>query len=217
MVALTLLKTPHASGRYEISSVWLPFASKGVIHGCRQLRPRRAQFASGPPEQLDDPTPCASWKVRDLINHMVQAPEFAATVVTTHDFSNHRGDPSDHASGDYLAAYDAATAQALDAFRGDGALEGAVKMPFGEMPAPAFATIATGDAFVHGWDLAKATGQEAEALDASLAEELLVEVVPLMPDDFRGADGAAPFGPRVEVADDAPAADKLAGFLGRQP
>jgi uncharacterized protein (TIGR03086 family) len=181
------------------------------------VRSSRPVLVAVRPEQLDDPTPCASWKVRDLINHMVQAPDFAATVASTRDFSNHRGDLSDHASGDYLAAYDAATSRALDVFRTAGAWEGSVKMPFGELPAPAFATIATGDAFVHGWDLAKATGQAAGTLDPALAAELLVAVGPLLPDAFRGADGTAPFGPRVEVADDAPAADKLAGFLGRQP
>ena len=183
----------------------------------RAVRSSRPVLVAVRPEQLDDPTPCASWRVRDLINHMVQAPDFAATVASTHDFSNHRGDDADHASGDYLAAYDAATNRALDAFHAEGALEDSVKMPFGELPAAAFATIATGDAFVHGWDLAKATGQAAGNLDPALADELLVGVVPLLPDDFRGADGAAPFGPRVEVANDAPAADKLAGFLGRQP
>jgi uncharacterized protein (TIGR03086 family) len=183
----------------------------------RAVRSSRPVLVAVRPEQLDDSTPCVSWKVRDLISHMVQAPDFAATVASTRDFSNHRGDDADHASGDYLAAYDAATNRALDAFLGEGAFEGSVKMPFGELPAAAFATIATGDAFVHGWDLAKATGQAAGALDPVLAEALLVEVVALLPDDFRGADGAAPFGPRAEVADNAPAADKLAGFLGRQP
>jgi uncharacterized protein (TIGR03086 family) len=181
------------------------------------VRSSRPVLVAVRPEQLDDPTPCASWRIRDLINHMVRAPDFAATVARTHDFANHRGEDVDHASGDYLAAYDAATSRALDAFRSEGAFEGSVKMPFGELPAPAVVTIATGDAFVHGWDLAKATGQAAGALDPVLAEKLLAEVVPLVPDDFRGADGAAPFGPRVEVSEDAPTADKLAGFLGRQP
>jgi uncharacterized protein (TIGR03086 family) len=183
----------------------------------RAVRSSRPVLVAVRPEQLDDLTPCASWKVRDLINHMVQAPDFAATVATTRDFSNHRGDNADHASGDYLAAYDAATSRALDAFQSEGVFDGSVTMPFGELPAAAFGIIATGDAFVHGWDLAKATGRATDTLDPALAEELLVEVVPLLPDKFRGADGAAPFGPRVEVADDSSAADKLAGFLGRQP
>jgi uncharacterized protein (TIGR03086 family) len=186
-------------------------------HFARAVRSSRAVLGAVRPEQLDEPTPCASWKVRDLINHMVQAPDFAATVVSTHDFSNHRGDEVDHASDDYIAAYDAATGRALDAFRNEGAFEGTVKMPFGDLPAPAFAIIATSDAFVHGWDLAKATGQAASGLDPELADKLAEAVVPLLPDSFRGPDGTAPFGPRVEVAAGASAADKLAGFLGRQP
>ena len=77
----------------------------------RAVRSSRVVLTAVRPEQLDDPTLCASWKVRNLINHMVQAPGFASTVASTHDFSNHRGDDSDHASGDYLAAYDAATGE----------------------------------------------------------------------------------------------------------
>ena len=42
----------------------------------RAVRSSRPVLAAVRPEQLDDSTPCASWKVRDLINHMVQAPRF---------------------------------------------------------------------------------------------------------------------------------------------
>ncbi len=35
-------------------------------------------------------------------------------------------------------------------------------------------------------------------------------------DAFRGPDGVAPFGIAVDLRDDAPAADQLAGFLGRK-
>jgi hypothetical protein len=34
---------------------------------------------------------------------------------------------------------------------------------------------------------------------------------------MRGPDGRAPFGPRVEVAESAPPADRLAAFEGRHP
>ena len=39
----------------------------------------------------------------------------------------------------------------------------------------------------------------------------------ILPDAMRGPEGQAPFGPRVEVADSLPAADRLAAFQGRRP
>ena len=38
-------------------------------------------------DQLDDPTPCASWKVRDVINHVVGAQHYFVGAL-------HRLDPS---------------------------------------------------------------------------------------------------------------------------
>jgi uncharacterized protein (TIGR03086 family) len=182
----------------------------------RAVETSRPFLASLTPEQMDTPTPCQSWKVRDLVNHMINAPAFAVTVIETGDFSNHKGDETDYAAADYLAAYDAITAHALAAFRADGAMDKIVKMPFGELPGSVFMTIATGDAFMHGWDLAKSTGGDTD-LNPELAAELLESVPPLLPDQLRGPDGQAPFGPLVEVSADAPAADRLAGFLGRRP
>jgi len=182
----------------------------------RAVKTSREIVASVQPEQLDVSTPCQSWKVRDLLNHMIDAPTFAATVMETGDWTNQRGESVDHASGDYLAEYDAATARAIAAFRADGALSKTVNLPFGELPGSAFASIATGDAFVHGWDLAKATGRPTDH-DPELATEILVAVRPMLPEQMRGPDGQAPFGPEVEVPADASPADKLAAFLGRQP
>jgi uncharacterized protein (TIGR03086 family) len=182
----------------------------------RAVSSSRSVVTSVTSDQMDDPTPCQSWKVRDLINHMIQAPTFAAIVMETGEFESDAGEAADHAADDYIEAYDAATARAIAAFGVDGALEKVVKLPFGEMPGSIFLHIAAGDAFVHGWDLAKATGQATD-LDPDLAAELLVAVSPLLPDQMRGPDGKAPFGPVVEVPADATAADRLAGFLGRRP
>jgi uncharacterized protein (TIGR03086 family) len=176
----------------------------------------RPILASVRPEHMDLPTPCQSWKIRDLVNHMIDAPTFAAIVMETGDWQNQSEESVDHAAGDYLAAYDAATARAIGSFRAEGALSKLVTLPFGDIPGAVYACIATGDAFAHGWDLAKATGKRTD-LDPELAGELLAVVGPLLPEQMRGPDGQAPFGPEVAVPDDAPAADRLAGFLGRQP
>jgi uncharacterized protein (TIGR03086 family) len=74
--------------------------------------------------------------------------------------------------------------------------------------------LAAGDQFVHGWDLARAIGYDAE-LDPELAEVLLGLARMSVPDENRGPDGLAPFGPIVLAPADARPADRLAAFLGR--
>ena len=72
------------------------------------------------------------------------------------------------------------------------------------------------DQFQHGWDLARATGQAAN-LDPDVAAKLLEFAQMAIPDTFRGPEGQAPFGAAIDVSESAPAADRLAGFLGRTP
>jgi uncharacterized protein (TIGR03086 family) len=182
----------------------------------RAVTSSRSLLVGVRPEQMDGGTPCQEWKVRDLINHMVDAPTFAAIVMETGDWRNQITESLDHSAGDYLADYEAATSRAMEAFRAEGALSRVVTLPFGEMPGSIFANIATGDAFVHGWDLAKATGSSTD-LDPELAASLLDTIRPMVTDQFRGPEGKAPFGGEVPVPANASPADKLAGFLGRQP
>jgi uncharacterized protein (TIGR03086 family) len=87
-------------------------------------------------------------------------------------------------------------------------------LPFGQLPGAVFVNIAATDTFVHGWDLAKATGQPTD-LEPGLATELLAGARVALPDTMRGPDGQAAFGPKVDVPESAPPADQLAGFLGR--
>lgn len=163
------------------------------------------------PEQLDDATPCASWKVRDLINHIVGGAYLFGAVA--------RGEPPapgpDVADDDASASLADASVSAVAAFREPGVLERMVPSPMGEMPGAAFLQIAVLDSFVHGWDLARATGQSTD-LDPELAAEL-IDYARGLPDALRGPDGEASFGPAVEVPESAPAADRLAGLLGRRP
>jgi uncharacterized protein (TIGR03086 family) len=66
----------------------------------------------------------------------------------------------------------------------------------------------------HGWDLAVATGQPVPYSEAE-AEEVLRRAEATLPPQYRGGD--MPFGEIVPVADDAPAIDRLMGFMGRDP
>ncbi len=166
-------------------------------------------------DQLDGPTPCASWDVRRLVNHIVGGSHwFAMTTNAGASPEVDETEDTDYAGGDTLGAYDAGIAASLAAFGAEGALEKMVKLPFGEFPGAAFMALATMDHFIHGWDLAKATGQSPD-FDEGLAAQLLAQAQMMVPDQFRGADPEAPFGPIVEIADSATASDRLAAFLGR--
>ena len=182
----------------------------------RAFTSTRQVLANLKPDQLDDPTPCASWKVRDRVNHIVGGSLWFGQSMDAGGSSDDGSNLPDFAAGDYLATFDEGVSGSLAAFRRPGALEKMVKLPFGEFPGAAFLGLATTDAFVHGWDLAKAIGRPTD-LDADLAAQLLEGAKATIPDQFRGADGVAPFGPIVDVAATAPAADRLAGFLGRKP
>ncbi len=166
------------------------------------------------PAQLDESTPCRSWKVRELVNHIVGGTTFFATVAETGK-PPEGGDAPDFASrDDMVAVFNQGAAHAVEAFAADGAMERTMHLPFGDMPGNVFINIAAIDVFTHGWDLARAMGQPTD-LDPALATEMLGVARAFLPDDTRGPE-PAPFGPQVEAPAGASAADQLAAFLGRQ-
>jgi uncharacterized protein (TIGR03086 family) len=67
---------------------------------------------------------------------------------------------------------------------------------------------------VHGWDLARATGQEW-APPAAAARESLRFAPSMLSSDYQGAGKA--FAPRVPVPETAPPLDRLLGLSGRDP
>jgi uncharacterized protein (TIGR03086 family) len=165
-------------------------------------------------EDLAAATPCKSWTVRELVNHVVATPFYFAAAVEAGVGTS--GDPeTDYADADFNASFAEGTRLATAAFNADGAMDKTVKLPFGELPAAMVMNIAGLDSFAHCWDLAKATGQSTD-LDPALAAEFLAIAKTTIQDSFRG-DEPAPFGPAVDVPASAFAADQLAGFLGRTP
>lgn len=179
----------------------------------RAFSDTRAVLANVTPDQLDNPTPCQSWQVRELINHVVGGSFwFAGTV-------NNGVAPAvaetDYTAGDMVATYDDGIKQAVAAFGAPGALDKTVDLPFGTLPCAAYMGIATTDAFMHGWDLAKATGQPTD-LDPELAAQLLEGARMFIQPAFRGEDGKLPFGPEQPVPANGSNADALAAFLGRK-
>ena len=76
-----------------------------------------------------------------------------------------------------------------------------------------FLSFCSMDQFIHGWDLAKAIGQDT-TLDPQMAQICYGMCVPDMADQGREA---GVIGAVVAVPDNASIQDKLLGYMGRQP
>jgi uncharacterized protein (TIGR03086 family) len=161
-------------------------------------------------EQLGDDTPCAQWKVNDLVNHIVGGQYFFAAGALGEPPA---GGEVDFAEGDFVASFDEGARRCVAAFSDDGVMDRMLTLPFGQMPGSAFIGLAMTDTFAHGWDLAKATGQDTD-LAPELAAALLVGARQAIDGNLRSEDGAI-FGLEQTPPAGASNADKLAAYLGR--
>jgi uncharacterized protein (TIGR03086 family) len=180
----------------------------------RALDQTGALIARVRPEQASLPTPCRSWDVRDLVNHVVQDVQQFTARASGKDWEPH---DADLLGDDWAGAWQAAADALLAAWRREGALDRTVTLPFGEVPATWQVDQQIADLAVHGWDLARATGQPTD-LDPELGRLALSWGRENLKPQFRGdeASGHA-FGPEVPVPTDAPLYDRLAAFFGRDP
>lgn len=162
-------------------------------------------------DQLDNPTPCTDWKVRDLLNHVIGGGHMFAAGLRGEPLPD--GGPTDLVGDDHRAAFQASIDGFSTALATTNDLEKPVTLPFGTLPTVAALQLAAGDLLVHSWDLATATGQPfdppVEFVEASYR---FFQVA--VNDDLRAA---GLFDQPVPVADDAPPLDKLLAHAGRRP
>jgi uncharacterized protein (TIGR03086 family) len=83
------------------------------------------------------------------------------------------------------------------------------------MPGAVIGTVVLDELVLHGWDLARATGQQFACDPASVEAVLAFTVASAQPENAAGRTGL--FGPVVEVPDDASDFDRALGFAGRDP
>jgi uncharacterized protein (TIGR03086 family) len=160
------------------------------------------------PDQAHLPTPCTDWDVRALVNHIVfDVRRFAAML----DGADAGPPDTDLIGDDWSAAYRAAADALLATWHAQD-LGRVMKTRVGEFPVGWAIGQHVADLAVHGWDVARATGQSTE-LDAKVGQAALDWGRENLKPQYRGQ----AFGPEVAVAADAPLYDRLAAFFGRAP
>ncbi|WP_176573462.1 TIGR03086 family metal-binding protein [Nonomuraea pusilla] len=152
-------------------------------------------------EQLGLPTPCETFDVKDLINHLEWVAELFESLA--------RQGPRTE-QGPYAGDFPERVERTLAAWARPEAWQGAG--PAMGLPMTVLAHMYLVDMVVHGWDLARALGQEYAPDSAAVAraERFTDEMAEM--GRRRGA-----FGPPVPVAEDAPPFDRLLGLVGRDP
>jgi uncharacterized protein (TIGR03086 family) len=172
---------------------------------------RAAQVVAGvDAHSLARPTPCASWDVRAVLDHLVGA-TWMFTLVNQGQAAGE--DVRSLGDGDPAAVLADAADANLAAWRAPGAFDGDRTYPFGTFPADAGAMMNLSEVVVHTWDVATALGVDA-SIDPAVAEMVYRFYRPLSLEPYR-AHGA--FGAEVPADAGDPPADRLLALLGRQP
>jgi uncharacterized protein (TIGR03086 family) len=162
---------------------------------------------------LDTRTPCPDWDLRTLLNHTIVWTSYSAErrahgesvaeELMSKDFTAEPG---------YVEAYQAQIARAVQAWSAPGAWEGDRSVMGNAMPATDIGAMLIMEMALHGWDVAKATGQDY-ACEDDLAQALL-DTVQAQGDMFRQYQGFAAI---VPVPGDASTFERALGLSGRDP
>ena len=175
-----------------------------------------ALIAGVGPDQWSNPTPCPEWNVRALVNHLVVGDRMFAHILSGKEMPSpetlRRMRGLDRLGDDPVGAYRESAAALLAAFQQSDVLQGVFQVPVGRLPGTAALYLRITETLVHGWDLARATGQPAKLPD-EVAEAALAFVRGRQAPDVPRT--GHPFGPIQPVGEDAPAIDRLAAHLGR--
>lgn len=172
------------------------------------------EFAAGNvqrvrPDDLEKPTPCTDFDVRGLLNHLLVATSIAATAARGEKAAVPDGEQFDT---DPAAAYDERRQALLSALRSPGALDRDWDLPFGMLPGSTMSRIVFLENLTHGWDIAKATGQDT-TMPGDLVSEGLEVAGPM--NDLLRTPGVC--GPALDVPESASPQDKFIAFMGRTP
>jgi uncharacterized protein (TIGR03086 family) len=164
-------------------------------------------------DAADQTTPCTDWDLRTLLNHTIlwtaysaerrARGESVAEELMSKDFTAEPG---------YAQAYQAQLARAVQAWSDPEAWRSELGVMGSTTPAADVAAMLIAEMVLHGWDIARATGQDYRC-DDDVAENVL-KTVQAQGDLFRQYQG---FAAVVPVPDDATAFDRALALSGRDP
>lgn len=171
--------------------------------------------------QLVNPTPCPDYPVAALLDHFMGlslAFTWAARKTTQTeggDESRPRPAGAEHLDPHWRTLLPRRLDELMKAWREPAAWEGMTEAGGVRLPAEVMGVVALDELVLHGWDLARATGQPFTCDPASTAAVLAFTEASAQPEQAASREGL--FGPVVDLPEDAPPFDRALGFAGRDP
>lgn len=171
-----------------------------------------------PDARLDAPTPCPAYTLGDLVDH-VGGLSLAFTAAATKTFGDASAQgPSGDASrlgDDWRTRIPRDLAALAAAWRDPGAWSGMTQAGGLELPGEVAGLVVLDELVVHGWDVARASGQAYDPDPQSL--EAVHGFVAQFSVPGQEAARQGLFGPVVAVPEAAPLLDRVIGLTGRDP
>ncbi|GAA0939108.1 MULTISPECIES: TIGR03086 family metal-binding protein [Streptomyces violaceusniger group] len=166
-------------------------------------------------EQLSAPTPCGAYSVADLLDHfmgLALAMRHAAEKTTEAAGPAPGQGSADRLDPDWRQELPRRLDALAVAWREPSAWLGTAEAGGVTMPAQMMGIVALDELVIHGWDLARATGQPYDCDPGSV--ETIIGWLSAVPDEERPKEL---FGPMVPVPADAPPLDRAIALSGRDP
>lgn len=205
---------------------WNPcLASKGTVMPMLDLGPAAREVTrlldGVNDEQLAAPTPCPDYPVAALLDHFMGL-SLAFTWAARKDTPSRGGEEDtpglaagERLNPDWRTVLPLRLGELAEAWKDPAAWEGTTEAGGVTLPAEQMGVVALDELVLHGWDLARATGQQFNCDPASTAAVLAFTRQSAQPEQAVSREGL--FGPVVEVPEHAPDFDKALGYAGRDP
>jgi uncharacterized protein (TIGR03086 family) len=163
---------------------------------------------------LGSPTPCPDFELKGLINHLIGTTGALVRVGLRSplDSTDPYGSSVDSTGGDWQATLSTNLDSLARVWGDTSAWEGTVDMGGHEMPAAMIAEMAMAEMALHGWDLARATGQQL-----TLADDVAAELRRSIEETGELGRSTGAYGPEVLLAEDGTEFERALAASGRDP
>jgi uncharacterized protein (TIGR03086 family) len=164
-------------------------------------------------DQLGLATPCEKMPLHAMVAH-IGGLSLAFAAAARKDFGPMTDTPPEddvQIEADWRTVYPQRLAELAEAWREPAAWQDMTRAGGIDLPGEVAGSVALAEVVIHGWDVARASGQ-AYDVDEDTVAALLTHLEQF---DAEGTEGL--FGPAVAVADSAPPFDRAIAMSGRDP